>query len=228
MAEPAVVEGRCRDLEWAVCATPYPRQRRSGDAFLVEETASGVLVAVVDGLGHGEEAADVADRALASLRQTAGRALTECVTACHRELRGSRGVALTVATIDQVAGQLTWVAVGNVEAAVLSRGRNGAATSRMTVPLRGGVVGDRLPPLRDSTAALGPGDVLVCATDGLAPAFLNSVDVSMAPAALARHLHAAYARADDDALVLVARRSVDSTGWGTPAAARVTARPSRS
>jgi negative regulator of sigma-B (phosphoserine phosphatase) len=207
VAEPAVQEGRCRQLEWAVCATSYPRQRRSGDAFLVRGTAAGVLVAVVDGLGHGEEAADVAERALASLRKTAGEAPTHCVTACHRALRGSRGVALTVAAIDPLAERLVWVAVGNVEAAVLRRGRNGAPTTRLTVPLRGGVVGDRLPPLRESTAPLAAGDHQVCATDGLAPAFLSSLDVPLAPPALARRLHAEYARADDDALVLVARRN---------------------
>lgn len=207
MAEPALQEGRCGDLQWAVCASPYPRQRRSGDAFLVHGTDDRVVVAVVDGLGHGEEAADVAEQAVASVREAAGKAPVDCVTACHRDLRGSRGVALTVVAIDPLAGQLAWVAVGNVEAAVLRRGRNGQPMSRSTVPLRGGVVGDRLPPLRDSTASIAPGDLLLCATDGLAPAFLNSVDVSLAPPVLARRLHAAYARADDDSLVLVARRA---------------------
>ncbi len=97
------------------------------------------------------------------------------------------------------------MAVGNVEAAVLRPGGRGTPASQARVPLRGGVVGARLPPLRESTAPLGPGDVLVVASDGMVPAFLDAVDLSMEPPALARRLHAAYARADDDALVLVAR-----------------------
>jgi hypothetical protein len=115
-----------------------------------------------------------------------------------------------LAAIEPDGGRLAWVAVGNVEAAVLRRGSNGRPSGRWTVPLRGGVVGDRLPPLRESTVPLASGDVLVSATDGVAPEFLEAVDLSLEPPALARRLHAAYARADDDALVLVARCS---TGW---------------
>jgi negative regulator of sigma-B (phosphoserine phosphatase) len=209
VSEPVVQEGRCAALEWAVCASAYPGEQRSGDGFLVQETGAGALVAVVDGLGHGEEAADVAERAVASLRETAERSPTTCLTACHAALRGSRGAALTLAMLDPGGGRLVWVAVGNVEAAVIRRGRDGIRASRWTVPLRGGVVGDRLPPLRESTAPLETGDILVSATDGLAPAFLDGVDPSMQAPALARALHAAYARADDDALVLVVRCRAD-------------------
>jgi negative regulator of sigma-B (phosphoserine phosphatase) len=205
VAEPVVDEGRSGALEWAVCVTPRQGQRRSGDGFLVESTATGVLVAVVDGLGHGDEAATVAQLALTSLRQTAGRSPTASLTACHVALRGTRGAVMTLAALDPHGGRLVWVAVGNVEAAVLRRGDNGMPNRPVRVPLRGGVVGDRLPPLRESSTPLAVGDVLVCATDGVAPAFLDAVDLSLEPPAMARRLHAGSARTDDDALVLVAR-----------------------
>ena len=211
--EQVVQEGRCGALEWAVCSTTYPGQQRSGDAFLVQGTAAGALIAVVDGLGHGEEAADAADRALVSLRQSAGRPPIDCLMECHAALRGSRGAAVTLAAVDLDGGRLVWVAVGNVEAALVERGRNGRPTSRLTVPMRGGVVGDRLPPLRESTAPLGRDDVLVWATDGLMPAFLDAVDPSLKPPVLAQLLHKGYARADDDALVLVARCTSGRTAY---------------
>ena len=190
--------GRCGGLEWAVCATAYPGQLRSGDAFLVEATPAGVLVAVVDGLGHGEEAADVAERALLSLRKTAGQPLVGCITACDLELRGSRGVVMTLALVAPGGGSLAWVAVGNVDAAVM-RG----AAHVCSVPLRGGVVGDRLPPLQVSAVTLEPRDVLLAATDGLSPAFFEKVDPTLGLPALAGDLHRRHARDDDDALVLV-------------------------
>ncbi|HSH61149.1 MAG TPA: hypothetical protein VK988_16225, partial [Acidimicrobiales bacterium] len=59
--------------------------------------------------------------------------------------------------------------------------------------------------LRPSTEALGVDDWLIGATDGLHASFLDSVDLSLPPAALARHLHRAHAKGTDDALVLVAR-----------------------
>ena len=213
MIERAVHEGRAGALEWAVCSSAYPGERRSGDASLVLATTTGVLVAVVDGLGHGEEAADVAELALASLRETAGRSLVACLSSCHEALRGSRGAAITLAALDAHHGLLTWVAVGNVEAAVVTRqGHRSGATRRWSVPLRGGVVGDRLPPLRESTVPLAAGDTLVAATDGVGPAFLDDVDLSPSPPALSRRLHRGHARSDDDALVLVARWAAGSNG----------------
>lgn len=207
MGEPVVETGRCGAVDWAVCGAAYPGQMRSGDAFLVQETEAGVLVGVVDGLGHGEEAADVAERALESVRMTAGQSLIGSLTACHVALRGSRGVVMTLAMLDTHRAQLTWVAVGNVDAAVLRRRSAGQPAKRFSVPLRAGVLGDRLPPLREATVAMSAGDTLVAATDGISPAFLDEVDLSLDGRALACTLHRRYSRNDDDALVLVARPS---------------------
>ena len=200
-------EGRCGAIEWAVCASPYPGQARSGDAFLVQAIPDGVLVAVVDGLGHGEEAADVAGRAVESLRASAGQPLLRCLTACHAALRGSRGVVMTLVAVHAGSATLEWLAVGNVDAAVLRPSPRGESVQRWSVPLRGGVVGDRLPPLRELPAPLAVGDTLIAATDGMAPGMLDRVDLSPEIADLARGLHGRHAGTGDDALVLVARRS---------------------
>ena len=197
-------DGRCGRLGWAACAAAYPGQMRSGDAFLVQETEAGVLVAVVDGLGHGEEAADAADQALASLGRTAGYSLVRSLTACHDTLRGSRGVVMTLAVLDADRSQLAWLAVGNVEAVVLRRRQAGRQGS-CSVVQRAGVVGDRLPALRESTVAMAAGDTLIAATDGILPSFLDDVDLLLDARSLAVYLHGRYSRTDDDALVLVAR-----------------------
>ncbi|MGH9263987.1 MAG: SpoIIE family protein phosphatase [Acidimicrobiales bacterium] len=199
--------GRCGAVDWAVCASPYPGQARSGDAFLVQAIPDGVLVAVVDGLGHGQEAADVAERAVECVRASAGQPLLRGLTACHTALRGSRGVVMTLVAVHARSPTLGWLAVGNVDAAVLRPGRRGGPVQRWSVPLRGGVVGDRLPPLRELPAPLAVGDTLVAATDGMAPGMLDGIDLSPEVADLARGLHGRHAGTGDDALVLVARRS---------------------
>ncbi len=205
MGEPVMRDGRCGRIDWAVCTTAYPGQMRSGDAFLVQMTAAGVLIAVVDGLGHGDEAADVAEQALASLGQTAGHSLVRLLSACHDTLRGSRGAVMTLAVLDPDRSQLAWLAVGNVDAVVLRRPRWGLPQTSCAVTLRAGVVGDRLPPLREATVAMAPGDTLIAVTDGIFPSFLDDVDASLDTRALAVRLHECYSRIDDDALVLVAR-----------------------
>lgn len=205
MGDRVLRHGRCGGLEWAACGTAFPGQRRSGDAFVVSPTDGGALVAVVDALGHGDEAADVADLAVASLRRTVGQPPVRALTACHAALQGSRGAAVTLVMVEPEGRHLSWLAVGNVEAAVVHGGARGRTTSRWSVPLRGGVVGDRLPPLRESTLAVPPGGVLVLATDGMGTRFLDAADPSLPVDHLARHLHEGQARDDDDALVLVAR-----------------------
>lgn len=205
MNEATLLHGWCGRLEWAVCTSPYPGQRRSGDAHLICLTDTGPVVAVVDALGHGEEAADVADLALVSLNQTVGRSPVAALTACHAALRGSRGAAITVVNLQPDHQCLLWAAVGNVDAAVIQRRSRQESPRRWWAPLRGGVVGDRLPPLRDSRLPLPDGGVLVAATDGIATAFVDAADPSLPVDRLAQRLHEEHARPDDDALVLVAR-----------------------
>ncbi len=204
--EPAAHGGRCGPLVWASCASAYPGEVRSGDGFLIEETDAGVFVGVVDGLGHGDKAADVKDLALDALRRTAGQPLVACIAGCHLALRGSRGVVMTLAELGG-DGQLRWLAVGNVDAGVVRHDTAAGRTGRWSVPLRPGVVGDRLPPLREAVVELRAGDLLVAATDGLSPAFLDSIDPSLEPDVVARALHRRHATGNDDALVLVARHA---------------------
>lgn len=191
--------------DWGVASSPHPGEQECGDTYLVCQTGGSVFVAVVDALGHGHEAAEVSRAAVAALSHHVDRPLVEVVEACHQALRGSRGVALTTASLG--AGSVTWLAVGNVEG-VLAR-RDGR---RRYVVQRGGVVGDRLPALQVATEGVTAGDVLVLATDGVAPGFAGAVDADAlpdAPQAIASEVHRVFATGDDDALVLAARFAIE-------------------
>lgn len=188
-------------LDWGVVSSPHPGEQECGDTYLVCQVGGSVLVAVIDALGHGSEAAEVSRAAVAALAHHVDRPLVEVVEACHESLRGSRGVALTLVSVGPAC--LTWLAVGNVEG-VLAR-RDGR---RAYVVQRGGVVGDRLPALRVATQEVGAGDVLMLATDGVAPGFAGAVDAGTlpdAPQAIASEVHRAFATGGDDALVLATR-----------------------
>jgi hypothetical protein len=68
-----------------------------------------------------------------------------------------------------------------------------------------GVVGYRLPRVTVHTTWLGPGDLLVLASDGIAPSFIDDLRPEGAVGPLADRILAGHARAADDAMVLVAR-----------------------
>jgi hypothetical protein len=99
---------------------------------------------------------------------------------------------------------MTWLGVGNVEAA-LFRAAEIAKPRRETLLLRGGVVGYQLPPLRESMLAIASADMVVFATDGIRHRFVEESPIDREPNEVAADIVARYSRQNDDALVLVAR-----------------------
>lgn len=176
----------------------------SGDLLVVADFPEGVLVAVLDGLGHGVEAAAASRAAGRLLRAHAHEPVTILVERCHDALRGTRGAVMTLASIDRRASSMTWTGVGNVEAILLRADRR-AQPPREALALRGGVVGYQLPPLRAPTLPLLPGDTLILATDGLRSAFTTGLDVPGSPRDVAQAILARFSRGTDDALVGVVR-----------------------
>jgi phosphoserine phosphatase RsbX len=93
-----------------------PGQRESGDLHLVTGTEGRVLIAAIDGLGHGEGAATAAKTARSTLQERADEPIVSLVRCCHEKLRRRRGVVLSLAAIDTSHGVMTWLGVGNVRA----------------------------------------------------------------------------------------------------------------
>src|SRR2546425_13287314 len=86
-------------IEWGVAALALPGEAQSGDLHLVKPIGTGVLVAVVDGLGHGAEAATAAQAAVAALERHATETPIALIERCHRALKGTRGVVMSVALV---------------------------------------------------------------------------------------------------------------------------------
>jgi len=191
------------DLEWGVAGRPVPGDSASGDVYLVEQRPSGVLVAVVDGVGHGPAAAEAAERAVDVLRAHPEEPLAGLVQRCDRALEGARGAVMSLAEFHG-NGELSWLGVGNVEG-VLLRIEAGTLAKPECLLLRGGVVGDRLPPFEASLLHVSPGDVLILASDGIGPSFLADLHVHRPVQSAADRILARHARITDDGLVLVAR-----------------------
>jgi serine phosphatase RsbU (regulator of sigma subunit) len=191
-------------LEWGVASLALPGQAVSGDLHLVQPFAEGVLVAAVDGLGHGAEAAHAAEVAVAILQAYAHEPVLPLLQRCHEALRATRGAVLTVASFHAPSWTITWGGVGTIEA-VLLRADGKARPAREEVLLQGGVVGLQLPPLRGVALPVAPGDTLLLATDGIKSGFADGLRLEDSPQQLADHILARYVKGRDDALVLVAR-----------------------
>ena len=119
------VTNACTLIDWAVATRALAGQKVCGDQYLVQPFPSGVLVAVVDGLGHGEEAITAANLALAAVQEHAQEAVVPLLRSCHKRLQGTRGVVMSLASFSAPDSSLTWAGVGDVEGIVLRAAPHG-------------------------------------------------------------------------------------------------------
>ena len=193
-------------IEWAATWRPLPGQDVCGDrSIAVDVNGTAALIGVLDGLGHGEPAADAADCGVQILGDARGEPLDTLVKSCHRGLSSTRGAAITLARIDFHTDTLSWVGIGNVAADLVAKHPTGVEV-RSSVRLAGGIVGYRIPEaLAPQDFQMHPGDLLVIASDGIDENHLDDIDFAAPALTIAEQILHSHARATDDALVLTAR-----------------------
>jgi len=195
---PAALEVGCAGL-------PIEGETRSGDKGVFATYDGGALVAVVDGLGHGDAAADAAEAASGVLHAHADWEPQRLIEFCHEALKGTRGVVMTLAWFDLAAQTMSWAGIGNVEARLMRASDPPGARHGGPVVL-GGVIGSQIPrALRTSTVDLHPGDAAVFATDGVAADFSAVLDPALTPRAQAERVLRLHGKGSDDALAVVVR-----------------------
>jgi hypothetical protein len=121
--------------EYGVAKFVLPGESESGDQHLVCCHQSGMLVAAIDGIGHGAEAANAAKAAIAVLKDCVGEPIIPLVGTCHEKLRSTRGVVLSLASVDIRHGLMTLLGVGNVQGVLVRADMK--AGSPETLLLRG-------------------------------------------------------------------------------------------
>jgi phosphoserine phosphatase RsbX len=191
-------------VEYGVAKFVLPGQGESGDRHLVCCNRNGILVAAIDGLGHGEEAASVANSAAALLKSSVDEPIIPLVERCHEKLRGTRGAVLSLAFVDPEHGMMTWLGVGNVQG-VLMRPDSKKGNGQESLLLRAGVVGSCLPSLQATVIPIARGATLFFATDGIRSNFPETLSARENPQRAADRILEQYHSGTDDALVLVAR-----------------------
>ncbi len=195
-----------RDLvEWGYSSFTLEGQTASGDRPLVEPFPGGVLVAAVDGIGHGPEAAVAAETAVAVLRANASLPLVSLFPICHEALKSTRGAVLTIASLNARTNTMSWLGVGNVEGVLVRQRRHGEQRGSHNALLLSGLVGYRLPNLRPPELPLFPGDLLFLATDGVRSDFSHESALNESPQRIAERICRRHKKGTDDALALVVR-----------------------
>jgi len=189
-------------IEWGWAGSAL--ELESGDRHVVVTFPGGALITLLDGLGHGPEAAAAAAAAVPILESYASDPPLAILQRCHEGLRNTRGVAMSLASFDSRISSMTWTGVGNVEGMLFRvNGRPGYPSD--AIALRGGVVGYRLPPLHANTIQVSSGDTLIMATDGIKSGFTTGISIEHDPQEVAESILARFAKGTDDAHVVVVR-----------------------
>jgi len=191
-------------IDYGVAKFVLPGELESGDRHLVCCNKQAVLIAAIDGIGHGQEAAHAAKAASAILKRGVHEPIIALVEECHEKLRSTRGVALSIASIDPVHGMMTWLGVGNVQGALMRADCTNGSVQEVLL-LRAGVVGAQLPPLQATVLPVAQGDTLFFVTDGVRNNFFENLSAREAPQRAADRILDRFRSGSDDALVLVAR-----------------------
>jgi phosphoserine phosphatase RsbX len=191
-------------MDWGLATRRRCGEAVNGDLGIVTVLPDGVLVAAIDGLGHGGEAARAAREAGDVVRDRASDDLVPLIERCHDALRNTRGAVIGLAFVSHLRRTMTWLGVGNVEGLVLSTDRS-ARRPKGSLPLGRGVLGHELPSVRPATLDVRPGDVLILATDGIEGAFADAPDISGSAQDISERILAVHWKPIDDALVLAVR-----------------------
>ena len=175
---------------------PKAGELANGDAaFFRSDDHRRVLIALVDSLGHGPEAAKVTKSAIEQLGEVSLQAtLREIMETLHHHLRGSRGAAATVCLLHD--GKITACGVGNVELR--------SAETPIPFVFSPGILGARVQKFRVCEAQVRPGTRLVMFSDGISTRLRLELVRALPPQEACAAIIEKHRKAEDDATVLVA------------------------
>jgi phosphoserine phosphatase RsbX len=174
---------------------PKTGEKVNGDAVLVRRDGDALMLAVVDGLGHGPIAAEAAQAAIASFEaQAFETSVLSMMQSAHDALRGTRGVAATLCVIRNRTVEAC--AVGNVQLS--------CSNADIPLVLSAGILGQRVQKYRVCQGQLQRSARIAVFTDGLSTRVSLLEVKGFAPDAACRALFDRHRRTEDDATILIA------------------------
>jgi len=189
-------------LQLGVVSAPMKGEVVCGDAWASERDGERSLLLMVDGLGHGPEAAQAAQTAVRVFQDNVRHSPAAILQAIHRALLSTRGAAASVAEVDTAGECLRYAGVGNIAGLVI---QNGASRSLVS---HNGTLGHVARSFQEFTLAFPASATLLLYSDGLTSRWgLEAYPglLTHAPALLAGVLYRDFQRGRDDVTVLAAR-----------------------
>jgi anti-sigma regulatory factor (Ser/Thr protein kinase) len=191
-----------------VVCTAIQGERACGDGWFVTHGESRTLAVIVDGLGHGIDAAKAADEALRIVRDHIDATPGMIIQAAHGALRATRGAAMAVADIRPALGEVRFAGVGNIAGNIVS------PSGTKSMASHNGTVGHTMPRTQEFTYDCPADACVIMHSDGIMTRWRIEAYPGLGlrhPALIAGVLYRDFLRGRDDATVLAVRtRAVQS------------------
>lgn len=184
-------------------ATPKPGQDVCGDRWVSKQADGALWVAVIDGLGHGPQAAVASAQAARAFQAADPQAsVQDVLRLTHEQIKGTRGAVMAVAAIRPALSSLEFSGVGNISAMLA----NGATSQRLAS--YDGTLGYSVRTIRQQTYTWTPDSVLIMASDGISTRWNLAAHpglLSRHPSVIAAALHRDFGRQNDDTTLLAVK-----------------------
>lgn len=193
---------RVANIDYGLCVRPCLGEFVSGDAAVAVEFDDGMFLAIVDVLGHGSAASELANTISTWLTEHASSDLIPVMTRLHSHIKGTRGAAVGLAFVQPDSGRVNYVGIGNTTIRLFGDTANAKYFSR------DGILGQHLPTPKLQEGFLVRGDVLLLYTDGIRSYFsINEYPRLLTDAAgkIARTVVDRFGKDHDDAACLALR-----------------------
>ena len=198
-------------LSFGVATRAYRNMEYNGDSFVIKTWNKLALVALIDGLGHGQNASQAASTTREYIEKHYDRPLESLFRGVGRACHATRGVVMALAQFDCNTApiKLTFASIGNIEARVFD------SPTPINLRVRRGVMGFNAPHPVINEYSWSPDNVLVLHTDGL-KTMRNWGDFpELAGATVeyaAQRILQKLVTGNDDATVIVVRKNHTQSG----------------
>ena len=139
---------------------PLLSESECGDTGVILESEDTLFFSVLDVLGHGSEAYELAIKAKEFLEQNYREDMVELINELHLNLMSSRGLVGSLAKLDIGSGLLSHVGIGNITAKKFG-------TENYRFVNRDGIIGHKIPKPRVDSILFEKGDVFIMHSDGV-------------------------------------------------------------
>lgn len=125
------------DMNIGIASLPAPNMDINGDSYLIKKSTGQILLTVIDGLGHGEEAFEASDKAKKFIESNAKNDIKNIILDLDRQLLNTRGVVIGLVKIDLLKKILYYCGIGNIDIRIVSE-------PHIYTTFQGGIVGTGL------------------------------------------------------------------------------------